>query len=199
MGLEEFVDIETSEPEDNGNDEKESIQAVNDGPYGYSSIEEYENTVTGHIEKHGNLFKYNLPIFPVIQHKEVYDTESRYTLGKGKTIVSCVSSNIAVLGNIPRDIIMLDTGEVEKEKCIDVLSDRFGTDVSPDTNVTLSMFSRVRHIVKMAMGDSMTDDWSLKQKDHILKSIYEESYTQRFRKSEDVDEELKKTDDIDEW
>jgi hypothetical protein len=199
MGLEEFVDIETSEPNDDAESEEETLKAVNSGPYGYPSFEEYEDTVTGHIEKHGDLFKYRLPIFPVIEHKEIYDTESRYTIGPEEAIVSCVSSNIRVLSNIPRDIIMLDTGEVEKQECMDVLSERFGTEVSPDMNVTLSMFSQVRQIVKMAIGDSMTDDWSLKQKDHVLKSIYDESYTQRFRNSSDIDEKLKKTDHIGNW
>lgn len=208
MGLEEFVDIDTSEPEEDSETETESIEAVNSGPYGYSSFEEYEDTVTGHIEKHGDLFKYRLPIFSVINYKEVYNTGSRYTLGPEKAIISCISSEITKLGDIPRDVIMLDTGQVEKQDCIDVLSNRFEQEIStnqldreitPDANVTLSTFNYVRHVVKMALGDSMTDDWTLKQKDHVLKSIYNESYTQEFRESKEIDGKLKKTDHIGDW
>lgn len=207
MGLEEFLDqddtknssttSETTDKDDNHTDDGDTESST--GPYGYPSFDEYEQTIDGHVERVGDLFKYQLPVFPELRMDATCEHGLRYTLGDEEAIVSCITSGVRPLNSIPRDVIMLDTGEVEKEACMDVLSNRFSTEVTDSTQVRLYMFAYVRHISKMAMGDSMTDDWSLEKKDHVLKAIYNESYTQRFRKANGVDDKLKGTFEIPQW
>jgi hypothetical protein len=205
MGLEQFIDEDLSSSgsdnnEDDSNESQDQKQAEdNTGPYGYESYSEFEDTVEDHVSVNSDSIKYRLPVFPIITKDSEYSTAARYTLGDAEGIVSCLSTQQMTLGNVPREVIMLDTGEVEKDECMSELEDRFGSDVGPDTQVVVNTFHQVRHVVKMAMADSMTDDWSIKDTEHAMKAIHGESYTQRFRKSDDVDTELKGHTDIEHW
>lgn len=206
MGLDDFMDLDsetkksyTESEDDNEESSNETVVKSKGGPYGYSSFDEYEDTIVGELNQDEKLFKYNLPIYPHIMLSSFPQPGKRYTRSEDKKKVICLSHEPKQLKSIPREILMIDTGECERKLCIDAVSDRVDEDVDPSTTVNLYMFAHTRHIVKMAIGDSMTDDWSLKQKDHVLKSIYNESYTQRFRKKNTVDEKLKHIDHIDQW
>ena len=169
------------------------------GPYGYSSYDEYEETINGHITQNEALFKFKLPIYPHIDIDLDATPGTRYTRSVDQKTVICLSDELKQIKSVPRELIMLDTGECEKQLCMDALSDRVGMNIDPESELHVYMFAHTRHLVKMAIGDSMIDDWSLESKDHMLKAIYNESYTQRFRKSDSVNSDLKSTDHIDEW
>ena len=205
MGLDDFMDVEpsstdnTTEDVEKSNNQEESIVDNNYGPIGYESLEEYEDTVDKSIKLEGGLFKYNLPIFPVIENTDTYSTSTRYREENMKRNLSCINVDKHILSDVPRELIMLDTGETDKNKCLEVLTERFGEEAKPDTEVYVYFFAKIREIAKFAIGDSLTDSWSLKDKDHILKAIYDESYTQRFRKSDEVDSKYKHIDHIEPW
>jgi len=205
MGLDDFMDVEpsstdnTTEDVEKSNNQEESIVDNNYGPIGYESLEEYEDTVDKSIKLEGGLFKYNLPIFPVIENTDTYSTSARYREENMKRNLSCINVDKHILSDVPRELIMLDTGETDKNKCLETLSERFNQEAKPDTEVYVYFFGKIREIAKFAIGDSLTDSWSLKDKDHILKAIYDESYTQRFRKSDEVDSKYKHIDHIEPW
>ena len=222
MGLDEFMDIEPAEEsksnKDSSNTQEDSkLEDLDNyrkteqgykkyGPYGYESVSEYNDTVSGTIEEHGDMFKYNLPIFPHIEGEQIGKSEThwsksakRFRMKNSRKAVSVVSCEDIPLGEIPREIIMLDTGEVEKDQCIDVLEDRFDYRPSPSSIVSLYFIANVRHLVKMAMGDAKVEEWSLKSKDHIIKAVFGESYTQKFRRDKTVDGDMKSVDHIEPW
>ena len=206
MGLDDFMDLgsetKKSYTKSEDNDEESSNETEiksKGGPYGYSSYDEYEETINGYITQNDELFKFKLPIYPHIDIDLDATPGTRYTRSVDQKKVICLSDEIKQLKSVPREIIMLDTGECEKQLCMDVLSDRVSMDIDPESELHIYMFAHTRHLVKMAIGDSMVDNWNLKNTDHILKSIYNESYSQRFRKKDTVDEKLKSIDHIDEW
>lgn len=61
------------------------------------------------------------------------------------------------------------------------------------------MFAKMRHVVKMAMGGEFVDNWKLEDKDRVLKAVYGESWTQRFREKDTGERDLKHLDEIKEW
>lgn len=210
MGLDDFMDIEADSTEETNEEDTETTSELANkenfdedgnryGPLGYESLDDYQETVVGEINWKGELYKYRLPIFPQIEIEDKYSESARYRAFKRKQIVTCATKQRMRLCDIPRDVIMLDTGEVDKDMCISVLEDRFNRDITPGSTVFLYFFTQTRHIAKMAIGDSLTDDWSLKNQDKVLKAIYDESYTQQFRKQDDVEDELKNIDYIDPW
>jgi len=215
MGLDDFMDIDSGDTEDkqtetdDDNEESDLLEHENfrdddgeikkNGPLGYESFEKYEETIEEELAWKKDLYKYRLPIFPRIEMEEKYETGTRYRAFKGNETISCITKSRLRLANIAREIIMLDTGHVEKEDCINELESRFDTMVTPGTTVHLYFFNQTRNICKLAIADSMTDDWSLQNKDHVLKAMYDEAYTQEFRESEDIDDRLVHTDFIDPW
>jgi len=212
MGLDEFMDIESTSSDstkENDNEtsitDKDGITKYDDGdigsrgPIGYQDFDEYRSTIDGEVEIHGSLFKYKMPIFPHIENKEKYSQESRYKLKNEMQDVSCVSSGKTSLGNLSRELIMLDTGETDKQMCLDVLEKRFGNRPKPSTTVVVYFFSKVRHVAKMAIADEKTDNWTSPNKDEVIKAIYDETYTQRFSKTDGNDYEHKHWNHIEEW
>lgn len=169
------------------------------GPYGYSDRDELDSTIDGDMEEHGDMFKYNLPIFPHITLNPSYEQGMRYNMSESFKTVTCVSSVQTELRTVNREMIMLDCGTTEKDECISTLEERFGEDVEPTTEVCLYIFAKMRHVVKMAMGGEFVDDWSLEDKDRVLKAVYDESYTQRFREKNTGEHDLKHLDHIEEW
>lgn len=169
------------------------------GPYGYESRDELEDTNVGELTGHEDLFKSNLPIFPHITTPPGYERGKRYDMSDMKTTVTCVSKTQAELRTINREIIMLDSGSTEKQDCMESLEQRFGTEVQPTTEVCLHMFAKMRHVVKMAMGGEFVDNWKLEDKDRVLKAVYGESWTQRFREKDTGERDLKHLDEIKEW
>lgn len=178
---------------------EENGEIIKNGPYGYPTMDDYENTIKGELQEHGELFKYHLPIFPHIEKTNLYEPQYRYRMEEKGTVVTCISSNETKLKSIPRDIIMIDTGHVERDKCMDELSNRLDIKATPYLKVTLYFFSNVRHIVKMAMADELTNDLSTFKIDMILKAVYDEQYTQKFREKHNEEMNLQHTDHIEPW
>lgn len=219
MGLDNLIDDEENESSNQttkkSNKSKTSSKTDNftsprltsssTGPYGYESKEKWENTFEGDIKLHGDLFKYRLPIFSHIENEKIYNFGSRYKLmSSGDVMITggptaCIYMRKIVLSNIPRELIMLDTGQTEKKDCYDVFEERFNEEVHDETSVYLYMFMQTRHITKMAIGDEQVDSWSTYPVDQQLKAIYDESYTQRFREAAGGPPNLKHTNQIGIW
>jgi len=214
MGLDDFMNVDGASKSSSSSstsssesqlDELDNFNRDDDGnisrngPYGYSSYDEYEDTIKSDIAHGEELFKFKLPIYPHIDLDLGVDAGSRYTRSIDQKTVICLSHEVKQIKSVPRELIMLDTGECEKQLCMGALSDRVDTDINPESELHVYMFAHTRHLVKMAVGDSIIDDWSLESKDHMLKAIYNESYTQKFRKSDSVNSDLKSIDHIDEW
>jgi hypothetical protein len=222
MGLEDFIDTDNtssnnSESTERRTDTSQETQSksklgghdawskegsgelTRKGPYGYPTWDEYYDTIDGKVEKREDLFKYKLPVFPRITKRQECSQNQRYELAPGNNIVTCVSATSSALQNLGREMIMLCCGSTEKDECIDVLESRFRCEVDLTTKVWLHMFSRVRHVTKMAMTDEFVDEWSLNDKDRALKAIYGESYTQQFREKDTGKTDLKHINDMDSW
>jgi hypothetical protein len=215
MGLDNFMDIDvdeddTSESIDEPEDESpldkhdnwtrdEQGNLKRRGPYGYSDREEYEDTIKGELNTHGDQFKYHLPIFPQIEIEERYNRGDRYKHDNSFKPVSCIAYHTLPLYKVNREVIMLDTGHTEKEECLRILSERFGREVTPKTEVHLYIFAYMRHIVKMGMAGEFTDGFGLEEKDRVLKAVYDEAYTQRFREKDTGESDLRHGDEIKEW
>jgi len=167
------------------------------GPHGYEKIDDYRNTIVGDIDTHGDMFKYHLPIFPHIENEDKYNRGDRYGGISGHQGVSCVSKQETSLVKINREMIMIDTGKTSKDDCLSVLKERFDESVGPDHKVYLYIFAKTRNLVKMALGDELTETIGVHGKDEILKGVYGETYTRQFRKMNDG--ETKLTHHIEEW
>lgn len=222
MGLDDFMEMGT-EPEEeettsSSDDDESPLEEYNNwekdnsgnwtryGPFGYESTEEYEDTVAGTLEQHGDLFKYNLPIFPHIEPREsdivnapFHEEGKRYSIKGVAHTVSCFSSGVVPLGTIPREIIMLDTGKVEKDKCMGVLKERLDTDPLPSLEVKLLYFAKTRQLVKMAIGDSMVNDWSIFMKRELEDAVFDEQATVPFREKDSGGHDVKGVTQIEPW
>lgn len=220
MGLDDFMDLDT-ESESSGSSSSSTKQNPSEvsgdlsnsdkwvkeedgtlkskGPYGYSDREEYEDTIEGKLELHGDLFKYHLPIFPHIEYNQEYTRGQRYNRADSYSTVTCVAHHQIELRKINREVIMLDAGHSEKEECLDILKNRFDEGVGPDTEVHLYFFAMVRHIVKMGISDEFVADWGLESQDRVIKAVYGEAFTQRFRENDTGHTDLKHIDHMKEW
>lgn len=177
----------------------------NVGLYGYESKEDVRKTIEGKLTPHDDQFKYHMPIFPHIERNKEYNFGSRYKLNipNGMILisgtVSCIYMRNVTLSSIPRELIMLDTGNTEKEKCYSVLQDRFNEEVSDDTTVCLHIFIRTKHTTKIALGDEQSNKLSTYPIERILKAVYGESWTSQFRATETGISDTKHPDQIGIW
>lgn len=172
------------------------------GPFGYQTHDEFEETIVGDLEPHGDLFKYYLPIFPHIEMKDKYQRGKRYECAADGITggpATCVSKQKVKLVKVNREVVMLDTGKTKREKCVEVLEERFDQELLTNSEVYLYFFAKIRHLVKIAIGDELTDSWSTYPKDALLKAVYGEEWTQRFRSTGSERYNTKHINHIEEW
>lgn len=133
-------------------------------PIGFGSLEDYEDTRKGEFITHELNTKYWYQMFTHILPEQEYDIGGRYLMKVFKSedeqrtwevsTITCVSVSETQLYKIPREVVMMDTGEYRKEEALDTLSDRFGYEVSPKDTVSLHFFTKWRGIVEGAMISS---------------------------------------------
>lgn len=171
------------------------------GPVGYESWDKYNETIYGHIEIGQHTFKNYMPIIPHIDKPDKYKRSRRYysdTDAPGTSgVYSCVSDLQTELRKIPRELVMLDTGEVEKNKCMNVISERLDIDVKPDTEVSLYMFARVKHVAGLALADAYGDDTNYENLELAKDAIYNIAGANKARDGS-TDRDVK-MDHIDMW
>lgn len=209
MGLDEFMDIPSDDNESSSEDESETTETEEKtqnigpkGPNGYETFEEYRNTVNGEISTDYDMIKYSMPIFPVITQDDEYDTGTRYKDSEKKTPTACVLSQDTQVSDIPRELLMLDTGKTSKDKCMNVLSDRFNADVQDTTEVVLNIFLKTRHVVKLAMSNAVNESVDTQSTSVIMKAVYNEMYAQHLQSmlDDELTQEQEKTImEIQEW
>jgi hypothetical protein len=183
MGLDDFMDLDVDEDESSqttsSSDDDENPLEAHDNwrkddsseweRYGHNSFEytqEYEDTIAGQVDITKGLLKYRLPVFPHIQPvpdsqkgERKFEHLSRYRQeGNIKKFV-CFSHGTVALGNIPREIIMLDTGHAEKEDCMKAIEKKIDVKPTPSTEVELVMVANSTHLIKLAIADSLVDSW----------------------------------------
>lgn len=185
MALDDFMDLDSDPETDSSNDEKtednshesplkdfDSYKKTSDGDwesYGHLSFqttEEWRQTIVGSMEKQDGLVKYSLPAFPHIQHtknsecdKKRFESGKRYKIDGSIKNFSCFSCGVVKLSSIPRELIMIDVGEVKKDKCMDKITDRIDEEVNKETKVELLLFANTTHLIKLAIADSLVDSW----------------------------------------
>lgn len=205
MGLEDFTDSSSSSTNTSTEKEKDSSKATVDtgepkqyGPFGYETFEDYEETVEElDFEVDEGLMKFRMPIFPMITTEDYMSVKTRYIIKPMMKKFSCISSQNLKLYQIPREMVMLDTGQTEIDSCLKVLSERFDKDVTPETEVWFNILTHTRSCVKLALGNETAGDISAFRKDEILKAVYNEAYTRRFRS--DYINNMKSVTDIEPW
>ena len=110
---------------------------------------------------------------------------------------SCISSQKLKLYQIPREMVMLDTGQTEIDNCLEALSERFNQEVTPETEVWFNTLTHTRSCVKLALGNETAGDVSTYKRDEILKAVYNEAYTRQFRSN--YLDNMKSVTDIEPW
>lgn len=209
MALDDFMDFDnddtdtSSESETSSNEtDEQTTQLAPKGPHGYETYEDYKDTIDGEIPTDYDLIKYSMPIFPEITRNVEYECGTRYRDSEKKTPIACVLSQQTTVENIPRELLMIDTGETEKQECMNTLSDRFDLDVDASTEVILNIFLKTRHVVKLAMSSSINKSVSTQNRSLIAKAIYNESYSDHLQSQlndEMSSEQQKAINDIQEW
>jgi hypothetical protein len=169
------------------------------GPYGYSTRDEYNKTVKGEVVGEDVQFKHKAPIMTRIDDREPLEEGARYKHRKAHAHCNCIMSERRELQEIPRECVMLDTGEPEKSDALDVLEDRMGFRPEDGDEVTLTVFINTRHAVKIALGEGEIDQFGAYSKDNILKAVHGEAYTQRFREKDGELRDVRHTDEIQMW
>lgn len=209
MALDDFMDISSDDNESTSEDEskttetEEKTQNISPkGPNGYETIEDYKNTIDGEINTDYDMIKYSMPIFPVITETEEYDTGTRYKDSEKKTPTACVLSQHTQVSDISRELLMLDTGKTSKDECMSVLSDRFNANVEDTTEVVLNIFLKTRHVVKLAMSNTVNESVNTQNRSVIMKAVYNEMYAQHLQSmlDDELTQEQEKTImEIQEW
>lgn len=205
MGLDDFTDSSNSSAKTSSKEQKSNSKETigtrehkQYGPYGYQTFKSYEDKVEQlDFKVNEGLIKFRMPIFPMITLDNVMQTNGNYQIKPMMKKYSCISSEKVNLHQIQRDIVMVDTGKTELEDCLNTLSERFGIEVTPKTEVWLNMLSHTRSVVKLALGNEATGDVSSHKTDEILKAVYGEAYTRRFRSNYVTD--MKKHTEIKPW
>lgn len=169
------------------------------GPFGYGSKQEYDKTVKGMLEVEKKQFKHKAPVMTRIDDREPLQEGDRHQLYKANGTWSCVVSERRKLQNIPRECVMLDTGEPEKSDALDVLEDRMGFRPEGEDEVTLTVFIHTRHAVKIALAESEISNFGVTAKQNIMEAVYGVGGVQKLRLKDAEVDEIKKRDEIQMW
>lgn len=197
MGLDDFMDLdENSESNNrkqtNNNTELElnSYKKSTDnkiqpkGPIGFTSIEDYEDTINGSIEIPDNLIKSEMPIFPHIVHEDDISEldmngqayTNRFIINNEAETACVISYTISPLDSVPRELLMIDTGKVVQSECLNVLSERTGRELSWEDTVYVLILGKTVNLAKLAIANSETDNLNTHTRKKILKAVYGSSY-----------------------
>lgn len=150
------------------------------GALGFSSIESFDDTKKGDFATEELNAKFWFPMFTHILPEKAYEVGNRYTLKVYKdeehskvrhmTGISCYDVTETQLNRIPREVVMLDTGEHEKEAVLDVLTERFGHTVEPTDTVFIHHFSDYISLAQTAIVSSNMNKVNNRTIDYINES-----------------------------
>ena len=215
MGLDDFMDIESDSSDSTSSKTKstsssntgdvdlssyDSFHLVNGklarrGLVGYQTQEQFDDTVVERIEIDELLAKFWYPIFPHTELRDMVDVGERLNISvidpsedsKCHNVVgvTCLSVDERPLYTIPRELVMLDTGEYKKDKAMSVLSERFGTDASHDTTVKLHMFGNYMALAQTAVVNTNINDWTNKEYATLTESALRPGKLQELRRKWD--------------
>lgn len=135
-----------------------------DAPLGFTNLDDFRAQVKGEHTFDANNTKFYMPMFVHITTEDKFQPGERWILrcsGAGYLpywshyTASVVSSQKQKLRTIPREVAMLDTGEVEFKSVKHTYEERFGTGVDGDTEVYVNIFAKAQHTARMAVANKV--------------------------------------------
>ena len=135
-----------------------------DAPIGFSDLDDFRKQVKGEYTFDANNVKFYMPMFVHITTEDKFQPGERWIMrcsGAGYLpywshyTASVVSSQKQKLRTVPREVAMLDTGEVEFKSVKLTYEERFGTDVDGDTEVFVNIFAQAKHTARMAVANKV--------------------------------------------
>jgi len=135
-----------------------------DAPLGFSNSDDFKKQVQGEYTFDANNVKFYMPMFVHITTEDKFQPGERWILrcsGAGYLpywshyTASVVSSQKQKLRTVPREVAMLDTGEVEFKSVKHTYEERFGTDVDGETEVYVNIFAKAQHTARMTVANKV--------------------------------------------
>lgn len=135
-----------------------------DAPIGFKNPDDFKKQVKGEYTFDANNVKFYMPMFIHITAEDKFQPGERWIMrcsGAGYLpywshyTASVVSSQKQKLRTVPREVAMLDTGEVEFKSVKHTYEERFGTDVDGDTEVFINIFAAAKHTARMAVANKV--------------------------------------------
>jgi len=185
MALDDFMDIDsesnnTESTQDNSKEELPISDNIEDydnfyledgklirrGLLGFNTMESFDDTKKEQLEFNELLVKFWYPVFPHTAGNKLTEVGNRHQMlvvtGDDRTChrangITCFDITETELRKIPREVIMLDTGEYEKEEVLATLSERYGYDVTPTSTVFLHHFGSYRAMAQSAIVNTEID------------------------------------------
>jgi len=151
------------------------------GPVGYETQDDFEETKTKDLKTTEINPKFWYAMYPHVLPEQtwssgdrlsaiVYQSEDQSGVYRHRS-VTCVVSVEKELRTIPREVIMLDTGEVTKQEALETLSERFGHTVEPTDMVTLHFFADWMGMAASVMATNNLDSVRTHQLEDIQKAF----------------------------
>lgn len=134
------------------------------GPLGFKDRDSWKAQLQGEYTFDANNTKFYAPFFVHITADEQFKPGQRWVLrcsGAGYLpmwnhyVASVVSSEKMKLSVVPREVAMLDTGEIEFQSVKHTYEERFGTDVDGNTEVYVNVFAKSQHTARMAVANKV--------------------------------------------
>ena len=222
MALDDFMDIDSdskeSKPTQDNSTEKLAIsdniedydnfylnngKLIRRGLLGYDTMGSFEDTQKDNLVFNELLVKFWYPVFPHTAGSKLTEVGNRHSMrivtedGKCHRVtgVTCFDISEIQLKKIPREVIMLDTGEYEKQEALATLSDRYGYEVSPTDTVHLHHFGSYKALAQSAIVNTQINRFGNKEYAMLTESAMREGKLRELRQRFDE----KHITDIKEW
>lgn len=169
------------------------------GPFGYESMDEYEESIDGEFENDDSLIKYHLPFVPLIEVENKFTVGKRYRNSFTSTTHACITHDERSLGKVNRELVMLACGSSEKEECIEYLEEKHGQEFGPDTTIHLYIMVNTRVITSFSIADEMTSEWHTGSMEEIAEAAFFPDRLMNYREKDGGEHDLKHINHMDTW
>ena len=113
--------------------------------------------------------------------------------------ITCIGAEKIKVEDMPREIMMLEVGETNEDKCIDALEEELDIEIDKDTELWLHTFAKVTQIARVAIADEETEGEHVNDKVHTAKDLIGHRVTMDRAYSDEYPNDLKRSYEIDLW
>jgi hypothetical protein len=151
-----------------------------EGPVAPLEMAELAKTTTDVIVRSRDEVKYHAPMFPLVCRDETYESGKRYmmryegdlnsTTWDGR-VVTCFGGFGTQLGEMTKEQAMFETGTNDREEVMARFRERFGDDITSETDVTVYFFGDTLHLRDLAQANEYYREGDMINRDELVQKV----------------------------